>query len=78
MYHLSTAKISTSFISKFLLGAGLISLVEEISRQQLCSWITGTLLQVYNEIEQAGQEEIQNAEFEEKKIVRKRWNQGLR
>lgn len=53
---------------------GLISLAEEITRQpnsNLAVWLLITLLQVYNEKEKAGQKEIQNTQFVEKKIIRK-------
>lgn len=54
-----------------LRSIGLISLVEEISRQPYIDSITWLLVsiltQVYGEKEQARQKEISNTQFEEKK-----------
>lgn len=49
----------------------LISLAEEISSNLAVWLLVITLLQVYNEKEQAGQKEIQNIQFVEKNITRK-------
>lgn len=59
----------------YWMSLGLISLAEEILRQAAIGFVVWfllvvTLMWVYNETEQAGQEQIQKVEFEEKRGTR--------
>lgn len=74
IFWLIFAPLSRICLRLYWMSLGLISLAEEIFRQAAIGFVVWllvvTLMWVYNETEQAGQEEIQKVEFEEKRGTR--------